>query len=169
MKSSVRTVTYGGVLAAVVLLATAIPKITIPNVVGYFHLGDGAIFACAVVLGPFAALPAGLGSAMADLLSGYGVYAIPTFLIKGGMGLLAGYAFRKGTRLAFWQQLPLFIGCELIMMGGYFAFESLFYGGFAAAVASLPFNGLQAVAGVVLGLAITPLVRRINIRQVIDG
>ncbi len=161
MNNSVRKITYGGVMAAFILLATRVITIPIPNNMGYFNFGDGSIFAAAVVLGPFAAIPAGIGSALSDLLTPpYGIYAPATFIIKGLMGLLSGYVLMKRPKLPIPLQALLLITCELIMIFGYFAFEALMYG-VPAAIPQLLTNGLQGVAGVILGLAMMPLARRI--------
>jgi uncharacterized membrane protein len=162
VNSKIRAITYGGILSAVILLATYIIKFPIPGGYGYINFGDGAIFAAAVVLGPFAAICAALGSVLADLLAGFPHYMLPTFLIKGVMGLIAGFVFIKFPDMKWPGQLLLFASCEVIMVGGYFAAEIFMYG-MAAAVGTLIFNTLQGLAGIATGLAIVPLARRIRI------
>ena len=68
---------------ALVFLATWLFKV--PNgIQGYFNLGDGFLLLFASVLNPFLAfMVGGVGSALADLSGGYGMYAIFTLLIKG--------------------------------------------------------------------------------------
>ncbi len=161
LNKNIRTMTYGGILSAVILLATII-NFPIPGGYGYMNFGDGAIYAAAVVLGPFASISAALGSALADLVAGYPHYMLPTFLIKGLMGLVAGLVFSRASRLKWPGQLLLFTVCEAIMVAGYFLAEIIFYG-LAAAASSLAFNALQALAGIVVGLAIVPLARRIKV------
>lgn len=158
---SVRTVALGGVLSALVLLGTYLLKIPLPIPNGYVHLGDATIFAASVVVGPFAAIVAGLGSALADLIGGYGQYALATFLIKGAMGLLAGAVFFRKPNLSILSAGLLFTVCEAIMVGGYLLFETFLYG-FTAALPAVPYNAIQGVAGIVLGLAILPFIRRIR-------
>jgi uncharacterized membrane protein len=159
-KISVRTIATGGVLSALVLLSTYILKV--PTVLGYVNLGDATIFAAAAILGPFAAICAGLGSALADLIGGYGQYAMATFIIKGTMGLIAGYALTKYPKMHLPVVGLVFAGCEIVMVGGYFLFEIFLYG-FTAALAAVPYNALQAVAGITLGLVSLPFIRRIRI------
>ena len=66
---------------ALVFLATWLLKV--PNgIQGYFNLGDGFILLFASVLNPFLAfMVGGVGSALADLSGGYGMYAgdVPHF------------------------------------------------------------------------------------------
>lgn len=148
-------------MAAVILLATFILKFPIPGGYGYINFGDGAIFAAAALLGPFAAICAALGSALADLLAGFPSYILPTFIIKGLMGLLAGLILQRRPQLNWVGQLLLFAVCEAIMVGGYFLAEIVLYG-VAAAVGTLIFNTLQGLAGIATGLAIVPLARKIK-------
>jgi len=159
---SVRTIALGGVLSALVLLATYLLKIPLPIPNGYVHLGDATIFAAAAVIGPFAAIVAGLGSALADLISGYGQYALATFLIKAAMGFVAGTVLTKKPKLSVVASGILFTACEGIMVGGYLLFETFLYG-FTTALAAVPYNAIQGVAGIVLGVALLPFIRRIRV------
>ena len=74
-----KMIAYVSLLTASIALATAWLKF--PVLFGYVHLGDGLIFVAAMILGPYSALPAAIGSAMADLFTGYTIYATVTFLI----------------------------------------------------------------------------------------
>ncbi len=159
---SIRTIAMGGVISALVMLATYILKI--PTFIGYINLGDAAIFASAVILGPFAGVSAAIGSAMADLIGAYGQYAPATFIIKGSMGLLAGLVLKKRPNLSLVGAGVLFVICEVIMVGGYLIFETIIYD-FRTALAAVPYNSLQAVAGVTLGIVSLPFVRRLRILQ----
>ena len=152
----IRRLALGGVLAALVLLATYSIKIPVPATGGYVHPGDAAILLSAVWLGPYAALIGGVGSALADLLGGYFVYIAPTFLIKAAMGGLAGLLSQRGKHL---RNALVFALCEGVMVAGYFVFEGFLYG-FAAALSAVGPNLLQGVAGVGIGLLLTALPRR---------
>lgn len=149
----VRRLSLGGVLAALVLMLTFFIKLPVPATGGYVHPGDGAIFLAAVLLGPYAALIGGVGSALADLLGGYFIYIAPTFLIKGAMGGIAGFLARKNAPV---RNALVFALAECVMVGGYFLFEGLLYG-WPAAVAAIGPNMLQGVAGVLIGTALSML------------
>ncbi len=150
---NIRRLALGGVLSALILLLTYAIKIPVPATGGYVHPGDGAIFLAAAMLGPYAALIAGVGSALADLLGGYFVYMVPTFLIKAAMGGLAGLLARKGAHL---RNALVFLLAECVMVAGYFVFEGFLYG-WAAALAAVPPNALQGAAGVLIGVALAAL------------
>ena len=146
----VKQLALGGLLASLVLLATWLTKLPVPFMQnGYVHLGDGVIFLSSMLMGNYAALIAGVGSALADLLAGFPIYIVPTFMIKAAMGLLAARLAIPGRHIS---NLGVFAAAECIMVGGYLLFESLVYG-WGTAVGSVPFNLLQGAAGVALGMA----------------
>ena len=60
----------GGMLAALVFVATSFFKLPVSVTQGYIHLGDGFILLGAALLGNTAIVAAALGSALADLLAG---------------------------------------------------------------------------------------------------
>lgn len=130
--------------------------VVIPVPTGYVNLGDCAVLLSAWLLGPlYGGLAAGVGTALADVLSGYASYAPATFVIKAAMAAVAAVLFQKmarGNGVAAY--LPGAVAAECIMVAGYFIYESLVLGvGFAAAV-SVPANVMQGVAGVVAGVVL---------------
>ncbi len=100
-----QTKTYALIISALgmalVFLATYLIKI--PNgIQGYFNLGDGFLMLFASFLNPWQAfLVGGVGSALADIVGGYGIYALPTLLIKGLEAWIIAYICkqRKALRL----------------------------------------------------------------------
>lgn len=149
-----------GLLAALILLATYVIKLPVPITNGYVHLGDGFIFMAALLTGPIGALVAGVGSMLADLIGGYFVYVIPTFLIKAAMGYVAG-RFAICDKRSLMKNLIVFLCAEAVMVLGYFLFESALYG-FAAALAAVFPNVIQGVFGVVVGLLLTPVAQQLK-------
>jgi uncharacterized membrane protein len=152
MKRTAKQVALGALAAALIMVATALIKVTNPfTLTGYYHLGDGVIFVMAMLLGARnGALAAGAGSMLADLMAGFGIYAPATFVIKAAMGYVAGKA-AGGNML---RRLLVFSLCEAIMVAGYFAFETVVYG-LGVAFANVSFNLIQSAFGIVLGVALT--------------
>ena len=154
--------------SALIAVTTAFVKI--PSPLGYIHIGDAFIFAASIVLGPYAAIPAMIGSGLADFLSGYMIYIPATILIKGLMGWISGLFLGKKERpfslnVKFFIQIGLiFLLCEVIMLGGYFLYETVLYGA-AAAFGNALFNLIQGAAGVVIGLVFIPVMQKLNIRN----
>ena len=154
-KINVKQLTLCGVLAALVFVLTYFPKVPVPVTGGYVHLGDGAIFLAALLLGPLGIPAAAIGSGLADLIGGYMLYVIPTVIIKGLVALVGWKLYKKGSWVSAVVACVL---AEAVMVLGYFVFECFTSGAPAAAAAILP-NVVQGVAGVVLGLicvAVTP-------------
>ncbi len=148
-RNNIKKIAYAGVLAALVFAGT---ELHIPTAIGHINLGDLVILVSAYVLGPFAFIPAAIGSTLADLLAGYPQYAVATFIIKGVMGLVAGLLLKRNKegKTSLGRKLYASFITELIMIAGYFAFESLpFMYGIAAAAGSLIPNGIQASAAIV--------------------
>ena len=145
---SVKKLTMAGVMAALVFVMTYIPKVPVPVTGGYVHLGDGAIFLAALLLGPLGIPAAAIGSGLSDLLGGYMVYVLPTMAIKALVALIAWKGWKEGSWL---RAAIVFVAAEAAMVLGYFAFESVMYGA-AAAWAAVGPNCIQGIAGVALGL-----------------
>lgn len=153
MASRTKRIVFSALLASLTCVATMIIKIPTP-LQGYINLGDCIVLLSAWTMGPlygFAA--AGIGSLLADLLSGYAVYAPVTFVIKGGMALIAYFLYRalKGKM----KEIPAMIisatVAELFMVGGYYLFEGIMYG-FGASLVNIPPNLIQGVSGIVFGV-----------------
>ena len=78
-----------GLGIAIVFISTMFIQIPIP--LGYANLGNCFVFLFAMFLDEKAGfIIGGVGSALADLLGGWSMWAIPTFLLKGLMGYLVG-------------------------------------------------------------------------------
>ncbi|HZK26018.1 MAG TPA: ECF transporter S component [Thermoclostridium sp.] len=93
----IKKIVLNGLMTGLVFLATSVIKI--PTVNGYIHLGDGFIFISAIILGPFyGSFAAGVGSMLADLLSPYAQWAVPSLIIKSLMALIMGLVIRQKTK-----------------------------------------------------------------------
>ena len=153
MKHQAKRLALGGLAIAVIFLCTALIKI--PGPLGYVHLGDAAIVAFSLALGMDAVLPALLGSALADVVGGYLVYAPVTALVKAVMAALIAKLGRRPWR----ARLAAVIGAEALMVAAYFVFESVLYG-LPAAAGALAFNIVQGLGGAGVGLLVAPVCRR---------
>lgn len=84
---------------ALVLIATIVLQVYTPATRGYFNLGEVAIYTVAALTSPLTAgIAGGVGSALADLVTGYGIFAPGTLVIKFTEGFAASLlisSFRK--------------------------------------------------------------------------
>ena len=89
---------YAALFAALTCVMTMIVKIPVPATGGYVNLGDCVVLLAGWVLGPmYGGAAAGLGSMLADLVSGYPLYAPGTFVIKACMAVCAWAVFRAAA------------------------------------------------------------------------
>lgn len=141
-----------GILSGLVFVITSFTKIPSPFVQGaYYHAGDSIIYLSAMVLGaPVAGLVAGLGSFLADLYLGAPVYMFATLIIKGIMGLIAGYfLYTPKCDTPIVRKTMGLVISGLWMMAGYFIYEvGVLALEWRAALLDVGANGLQAVIGI---------------------
>ena len=156
----------GAMMASLVCLATVVFKIPTP-IGGYANLGDCLVLFSAFILSPFAAfLSSAVGSALADVISGYALYAPATFLIKGAMALVAlkaAFLFKKRFNHIVAHLLGGIIA-ELVMVAGYFVFEGAIYG-FGSAALNIPANAVQGVVGIAFALLLYRAFPKISKRK----
>jgi uncharacterized membrane protein len=149
--------------AALVCVATMVVKIPTP-LNGYINLGDCVILVASFTLPcGYGFLAAGIGSALADILSGYTAYAPATFIIKGLMVLVVYLVTKllKSNKQNF-QKILSGVLAELWMVLGYYIFEGFMYG-FAPSLVNIPANGMQGLAGLIIGLILVKFFEKAKI------
>lgn len=165
METKTKKLVTAALFAALACVATMIIKFPSP-LKGYLNIGDCIVLLCGWMLSPvYGFVAAGLGSGLADLLSGYLVYAPATFVIKGLMALIACYIF-KLMRKASGSNLPARIVsgilAEIMMVLGYYVFEGFMYG-FVASAVNIPANAIQGIVGLILGTILIKAFEKSNI------
>ncbi len=169
--SKIQRAVIAAMLAAMTCIATMV--ITIPTAGGgYVNIGDVLVILSGWLLGgPYGALAAGIGSSLADVLSGYAVYAPATFVIKGLMGFVIGMdpGFLKKMSARTVPVVILSLIAEMIMLAGYFGFEAAILGMGMGALASVAGNAVQAVVCLVLANLLIPIFAKIRVVSEIRG
>ncbi len=150
--SKTKKLVMAALLAALCCVATMIIKIPSP-LKGYLNLGDCIVLLSGWFLTPaygFAA--AAIGSALADVFSGYIIYAPATFVIKGIMAIIAYYGFKilQNKIGNIPSRIISGIVAEIVMVLSYFVFEGILYG-FIPSIVNIPANAVQGAVGVVIG------------------
>ena len=160
MSKNVRRITYTAIAAAIVFVITRLIVIPIGTGGAYLNFGDIAIYLTAFLLGgPIAAAAAAVGSGLADLTTGFLVYAPATFVIKGLMGFVAGLLLRQKKNFGLFA-----VACALggaMMTVGYALYETLIFG-FPTAVGNASFNLIQWGASVAVSLILYPVADRLR-------
>ena len=144
----IRRIVLTGLFAAFITVAT-LASFPLPGK-GYANLGDAFIIVTSLLLpAGYGFLAAGIGSALADLILGYAVFAPGPFVIKGLMALAVYFIASKRKNLLF--VILGAIVAELIMIGGYLLYGGALFG-FAGALEDLLGNVVQGAIGIVLGV-----------------
>lgn len=155
---SLRKLVLASLFAALTYVMTMVIQIPSP-MQGYVNLGDCGVLLSAWILGPvYGGAAAGIGSMLADLLSGYAHYAPGTFAIKLAMAVAASLIFqalqRRSSHNLLLSQAVSGVAAETIMVVGYFGYASLWLGKGLAAAASIPGNIVQGIFGLVAAAAV---------------
>lgn len=164
MKQSLRKIAVASVLSALICVATMIVKVPTP-LKGYANLGDCVVLIAGWLLPPgYGFLAAGIGSGLADVFSGYAIYAPATFVIKGLMALIC-FLLRNSVKGKAKKELPVLMisgfVAEVIMVVGYYVFEGFVYG-WSASLVNIPANAIQGVIGLVAGVTISSQLLKIK-------
>ena len=165
MNTKTKKLVISALMAALTCVATMIIKIPSP-LKGYLNLGDCIVLVSGWMLSPvYGFLAAGIGSALADVISGYMTYVPATFVIKGLMAIIAFYGFKllhkKSGNLP--ARIVSGVVAEVMMVLGYFVFEGFLYG-FVPSAVNIPANSVQGIAGLVIGVALMKVFEKNKIR-----
>ena len=156
-----RVLTLSALMAAMTCVATMLIQIPSPGQ-GYVNLGDCIVNISAWLLGPlFGAAAAGIGSALADIISGYAVFAPATLVIKALMAVVSFHVFKtveKHLNRTFPARIIAAVSAEIVMTAGYVLYETFLYGSFAAAVSGAYGDLVQGFMGVISSVAIYELI-----------
>lgn len=152
-------------LTCVATMALAIPNFLLVN--GYINLGDAMVILSGLIFGRIGGMVAGgVGSALADILLAFPLYAPITLVVKGLEGFIAGLF--KGKIPKKYVGL-LAVLSAIWMVVGYFLFEMIFLYGFKGAIANLVGNLIQALVGALLATLIYHSLDRIGLIVKLDA
>lgn len=153
-------------MTAMVMIATTFFKI--PNAMGYVHLGDGFVLLAAIILPKrYACFAGGVGAGLADIYGGYAVWAPWTFVIKIVMVLIVQLFFdilikrasnenhaAKLVGIPF-AELFAYVLAVLWTAAAYYVAQGFIYGNWAAPIADVPGNLLQASVGAAVAITVS--------------
>ena len=149
MDERLRRAVMAAMMAAMACIATMIIKVPTPGTNGYVNVGDTVVLISAWLLSnPYGAVAAAIGPALADILSGYIVYAPGTAVIKALMALTAVWLYRSSVKRNIPKIAAYIISsivAEAVMVAGYLLYESTLLGYGSGAVASVAANIVQGV------------------------
>ena len=154
MDLALKRITKIAMMAAIIFVCTYTFKVPIAITGGYTHLGDCAIFVGVMILGrKDGTVAAAVGAALSDLLGGFLIWVIPTFVIKGVMAFVMGTVVEKvlPEKKGNWL-LGAILGGILQIIG--YQLVKIVLISPAAALATIPTITAQTVAGIVIGAVV---------------
>ena len=164
-ETTAKFVTINALSIALVCVSTMAIQIPIP--LGYMHLGNTCILLTAALFGPTTGLLAGgIGSALADLLTGYTQWVLPTLLIKSIMGFAIGYLAwgkEKKLHMASVRTLLASIAGVAVMIAGYTIAGAVMNGSIYTGLLQVPGLTLEGIIGMAIFYVIGFVLERANV------
>ena len=159
-KNHIKLICISGLFSALVFVITA--YLHIPTYNGYVHFGDGFIFLAACILPmPYSIIVGTLGAVLADLLTGFAIWAPGSMFIKGLLAVLFSY---KATKIVTTRNLFMLLPATLISVAGYYFYEVLITGSFGASLAGIPGTIIQAIASSIVFVVAGGAMDKYNIK-----
>ncbi|MCM1506110.1 MAG: ECF transporter S component [Ruminococcus flavefaciens] len=152
----IRLLTLTGMLTALTTVATIVIQIPTPTK-GYVNLGDTIVNISAWILGGmYGGFAGGVGSALADIITGYAIYAPATLIIKFLMAFACFKVYsvcrKKLNSLA--SRIISVIVSEIIMITGYDIFTGFMYHSVHSAIFAIPEFVVQGIMGAVFSVVL---------------
>ena len=149
------------IFSALVFVTTA--YLHIPTYNGYVHCGDGFIFIAASILPmPYAIAVGVLGAMLADLVTGYAIWAPGSMIIKGLLALLFTC---KANKIITKRNLIMLLPAALISAAGYYLYEVLITGSFLASLSGIPGSLIQALTSSIIYVALGTAMDKYNLKK----
>lgn len=157
----IKLLCISGVLAALIFVLTA--YLHIPSYKGYIHVGDALVYLSACLLPlPFGPMVGAVGALLADCLTGYAVWAPCSVVIKAASALLFS---SRSEKLLTLRNALMTVPCALLCVGGYYLYEAVIYGNFAAPLAGITGNVTQSLASGVLFILLSTVLDRLGMKK----
>lgn len=151
--NKIKNLCFAGITAALVFVFTFTFKIPV-GTMGYAHLGDAFIILTTWLLtGKRSGLAAALGAALADLVSGYAVWIIPTFIIKLAMVIVFSLIAERIFKEKLYGYVIGAVAGAIVHIAGYSLAWYIIGGTAGIAAGFLPLV-IQTVIGMVAGLVL---------------
>ena len=168
---SLLKITNSAIFTAIILFSTLFVKFSTGLGEGYIHFGDCFIYLSACILPfPYCLIAGAIGGALADILGGFAIWAIPTAIIKILIALPFALVCKKEKSEKILNKrttlMPMVSGIITIL--GYFIAECILYS-IASATLSIIGNTTQAVASGILFYILATALDKINFKRRINN
>jgi uncharacterized membrane protein len=156
--SNTREVALTASMTAVTAVITMITGsfVPFPATGGYMNLGDSMVMLSGLLFGAWiGGFAGGVGSALSDILLGYGYFAPLTLFIKGAEGYLAGLI---GKSSSISRKIAGVFVAAVTMLAGYFLVETPLKGMGEALGELVAINSIQVTVGAIVALGLAQAV-----------
>lgn len=154
-----------GIFTAIVFVFTA--YLHIPSHTGYTHVGDAFIYIAACLLPlPYGMFVGAGGALLADCLTGFALWAPGSVIIKTAAVL---FFSRKCHKIICPRNILALIPAWVLCIGGYYLYEALITGNFAAPLAGIPGYITQCTLSTALFVVLGIAMDRLNIKEKFNG
>ena len=160
-KNRIKMMCISGIFSAIVFVVTA--YLHIPTYNGYVHCGDGFIFLAASILPmPYAVLVGAIGALLADLLTGFAIWAPGSVVIKALIAMLFSC---KAKKIVTARNSIMLLPAALISIVGYYLYEVLITGSFIVSLSGIPGSAVQAVASSIVFVTAGLAMDKFNVKN----
>ena len=165
-RKDLRLMCISGIFAALVFVVTA--YLHIPTYNGYVHIGDAFIFLAACILPtPYAVGVGAMGAMLADVLTGYAIWAPGSIVIKALSAMLFSCKAKKIVSL---RNTLMLIPTTAICAGGYYIYEVIITGSFLGALSGIPGSLIQSLASSIVFVLVGAAMDKMNLRsKILEG
>lgn len=162
MNSKTKKICFTAMFAAMVFGLT---MLHIPiGAGGYIHVGDAVIYIVGLLIGgPWAFLAAAVGAAVADIVSGFAAYAIPSLIIKVLIAVPFVLVSKKSEKLLSIKTALLTIPSGIITVFGYFLADLVLFR--EGAISDIPANLIQAAGSAIVFILLAFALDRAKIKN----
>lgn len=137
--------------------------ISIPVAAGYVHLGDAFAYLAASLIGPWGLFAAAVGEALADISSGWIVYAPAALIIKPLIALSFVFANKKRRKILTLRTALFTIPAGVITVAGYFLADLIIDKSYA--VVNITGNIIQAIGSAVVFVLLAAALDTVKIKD----
>ena len=140
MKNRIKLMCLAGIFTALIYVFTA--YVHIPSHTGYTHIGDAFIYLAASLLPlPYAIFAGSIGALLADLFTGYAIWAPATVIIKAAAVLF----FSSKRKMLGVRNLTALIPASFLCIGGYYLYEVIITANPVAPLTGIPGYVVQSL------------------------
>jgi uncharacterized repeat protein (TIGR04002 family) len=161
----VQTLVTTALMAAIIFVFTA--YVHVPSHTGYTHIGDGFLYLAACLLPtPYAAAAGAIGAGLADVLSGYAIWAPGTVIIKAVTAL---FFSSKSAKIICKRNLLAILPSFVVCVGGYYLYEALITGNWISPALGIPGYVTQVVLSSITFVLAGGALEKAHIKEKIGG